>query len=200
MSASFTLSPTTGHSGGVLSITATGTSTSWTSGAIGTAFGVSGGSGASITGTSVNAGAQTATFSLNVGSVAGTLTITDTTDAATATVTVSTPSVTKALPPKIARDRDQLGVTVTGTSTNWSTATRFSCSGGTSSVLSQRIISATQAYLVINTGHGATTLTITNSTDDSSFTISVAKSYKHRRGGRPARKGAALDFPLANKR
>jgi hypothetical protein len=190
-SPSFVVSPTTGYSGGSLSITATGTSTAWTSG---TTFNVAGGSGATITGTSVNAGAQTATFTLAAGTVAGTLTIGDSTDAATATVTISTPSFTVKLPPVNATTRRQMFLVLSGTHTNWTTATRWTCSGGTSSVLQQWYGGAGLYSLVINTGHGATTLTLSNSTDDSTATVTIVNAHKHRRGS--ASDGPVLDLPM----
>lgn len=82
----FTISPSSGTPSTPVTVTATGSHTSWTNT---TTFSVSGGTSPSISGVSVNVSAQTATFLLNPGSSIGSLTISDNTDSATAGFTVS---------------------------------------------------------------------------------------------------------------
>ena len=91
-SPTYSLSPSSATAGTPLTITATGSNTSWVNGT--TTFSVSGGSGASISSVSINNATQVATFTLNPGTVAGTLTITDSTYSVSQTIAVSAASTT----------------------------------------------------------------------------------------------------------
>ena len=83
------LSPTSGTTGTIYLVTATGTNTVWTQETAASLFSVAGGTGASLASTTVSSNTS-ATFLLTNGSTAGTLTVTDNSTGKTAGFTVAT--------------------------------------------------------------------------------------------------------------
>ncbi len=87
----------------------------------------------------------------------------------------------------------QVVLTITGTDTAWDATTRptIAALNSTCGILSYTIDTVNQVITaVVNTGHGATTLTVGDSADAATDTLTVTAARKHRRGR------ARLDVPL----
>jgi len=179
---SFALSPASGSSGGTYTVTATGTGTAWDASVT---FSVSGGAGSpAISGLDVTGIAgQVAVFTLFVGTAAATLTISDSEDADTATFAVATPAVATGVAKSKILTRQQLNLQLVGALSTFLSSTTWSVSGGNATIVSQRYVSPSQFYLHVFTGTAAGTLTFTNTTDDSTFTVIVNKAVRRRKWG-----------------
>ena len=161
-----------GHSGNI-TLSLTGTGTSWTGS---TTFSVSGVSGVSVVSKS-NTSSTAETLVIATGSGTGTLTISGS-DGSAGTISVATPTLS--VSPSTGLISTTPTLTLTGTNTVWSqetASTLFSESGGTgASISSISVTSNTSATATLTTGSATGTETITdNSTGKTAtFTISGA--------------------------
>jgi hypothetical protein len=170
---SFTVSPTTvpkSHSGHI-TLTLTGTSTTWAGG--GSEFSLSGVAG--VTKVSENVTSTTAaTLVITTGATAGTLTVTDL-DSLTATTTVA--AATLAISPTSGLTGATPTLTLTGTSTVWGQETAaglFTVSGGTgASVGTPTVTTDTAGTAVLTVGSGAGTLTVTDASTGATATFTA---------------------------
>lgn len=199
VSESFTVSPSVipnGHSGNI-TLTLTGTGTSWTSGTPGSpTFTVS--SVANVTKVSQSVASSTsATVVVTTGAGTGTLTVSDT--IATNTTTVSVPTLS--ISPTSGAPNTSETVTATGTNTVWSQETAgslFSAAAVTgASIASTSVASNTSATFTLTNSTGGNTGTVTitdnSTTKTASFTTTngtialtapVAYQLFQRQGGR----------------
>jgi hypothetical protein len=175
--ASFTVSPATipAHHSGNITLTLTGTSTSWVSGT--TVFTLPSITGLTKVSQSITSGTA-ATIVCTTGATTGSGNITDNTDSATAALTVST--ATLAISPTSGGISTPRSIALTGTNTLWSSetaSTLFTVSGGTSpSISSIAVTSNTAATATFNPGSTIGTITVTDSstTAAASFTATGA--------------------------
>jgi hypothetical protein len=180
-SPTFTCSPATipsEHSNNI-SLSCTGSGTSWTGG---TAFSVSGVTGTTLV-SSTNNSATSQTLVVTTGSGTGTETIDDTTDSITTTIAVS--AATLSISPTSASPGSggcttacQTTLTLTGTNTLWSSETPsglFTESGGTgASIGTPTVTSNTSATAVLTYGSSAASETITDTSTTATATFTVA--------------------------
>jgi hypothetical protein len=177
---SFTVSPATipAHHSGNITLTLTGTSTSWVNGT--TTFSLPSVTGLALVSTSINNGTQVATLTVTTGTGTGTGNITDSADGATAALTVAT--ATLAISPTSGTTGTTPTVTLTGTHTLWTHETPsglFSVSGGTGASIGTPTVSGdTSATATLTVGSAAGTLTIedTSTTATATFTASAPAS------------------------
>lgn len=172
---SFTVSPATipaNHAGNI-TLTLTGTGTSWDGTTVFTPSGVTG-----VTKVSQNVTSSTsATVVVTTGVTTGTLTITESvTGTATATTTVAT--ATLAISPTSGSTGTTPTLTLTGTNTLWSSETAaglFTVSGGTgASIATPTVTSNTAATAVLTVGSAAGTLTITGTSTGATATFTAS--------------------------
>ena len=167
-SLSFSVSPTTIYANDSIgtTLTLTGTGTNWS----GTPFSISGVSGATITSQTVNS-ARSATITLTTTSGTGTLAISDGVRNATNTVTVAADSFTISPTTIPANHSGNITLTLSGLGTSWS-SNIFTLSGlaGVTKV-SQTINSATSATVVLSTGSGTGTLSISDGAISNTTTV-----------------------------
>ncbi len=174
-SGTFTIAPTTipsSHSGNI-TLTLSGTSTTWDGTTVFTPSGVS-----NVTKISQNvASATSATVVVTTGAGTGTLTITETvTGTATATTTVAAPSFT--ISPTSGTTSGSGTITVTGTNTVWNqetASTLFTLSGGTgASISSISVTTNTAATFTLTNGSATGTLTVTDASTGQTQTYTVS--------------------------
>ena len=165
-----TASPSTvprGHSGNI-SLTLTGTGTSWTSS---TTFSISGVTGASVV-SKTNISSTSETLVIATGSGTGTLTITGS-DGSAGAITVATPVL--AVSPTTAPVSTSPTITATGTNTIWSSetaSTLFSVSGCSgASISSISVSSNTAATFTLTMPATGCTATITDTSVGTTATV-----------------------------
>jgi hypothetical protein len=172
---SFSASPSivpANHSGHI-TLTLTGSATSWTGS---TSFSLSGVSGVTLV-SSTNNSATSQTLVITTGSGTGTLTISDTTDSLTSTISVDTASLS--LSPTSGNKSTTPTITLTGVNTLWSSETAsglFTVSGGScsgESIGTPTVTSNTAATATLTTGSAICTITVTDAstTATASFTV-----------------------------
>jgi hypothetical protein len=172
-SPSFSASPVTipaNHSGHI-TVTLTGSGTSWNGS---TSFTISGVTGASLV-SSTNNSATSQTLVITTGSGTGTLTISDTTDSISTTVAVN--AATISCTPSSGNVLTAPSLTCTGTSTLWSSetaSTLLSVSGGSGASLATPTVSSNTALTVTLTVGSATgTLTTTDNSTTATTTFTA---------------------------
>ncbi len=171
--ATLAIAPTVGNVSTTPTLTLIGTNTLWTTETASTLLSVSGGScsGESIATPTVTSNTA-ATAVLTTGSAACPITVTDNSTTASATFTVRNVAIAPATIP--AHHSGHISLTLTGSGTSWTGSTTFTPSGVAGvSVISQTNTSGTLETVVVTTGSGTGTLTITGS-DGSNGTVAVA--------------------------
>jgi hypothetical protein len=157
---------------GNITLTLTGTGTSWASGS--TTFTVSGVSGVTKVSQSISS-ATSATLVVTTGSGTGTLTVSDGTNSNTVTVGAAALS----LSPNSGLTNGSQTVTATGVNAVWTqetASTLFSLSGGTGASLSSVSVSSnTSATFSLANGSAAATLTVTDTPtgEAAAFTVNT---------------------------
>jgi hypothetical protein len=164
------VSPGTVYANGTTLLTLVGLQTNWVGGT--TTFSVSGVAGASVVGQSITA-ATHATVTVQAGSAAGPAVLSD--GGHTTGIRVAPDSFTAAPAGIPSNHPGNLTLALTGLGTNWTAGTAFTVSGvaGVAKV-SQSVASATSATLVVTTGSGAGTLTISDGALTATASVAAA--------------------------
>jgi hypothetical protein len=140
-----------------------------------TTFSVSPSDNGTSVGSPVILGADSATFLLNSGSVARTLTISNNTNPATATITVNPEPTMNVSPTEVSAGDVNTTITVTGTYNGFDGSTTFTATPANNGTLADtpNVTGANAATFLLDAGSLGRVLTISNSTNTATATISV---------------------------